>query len=185
MTYPFPVEHTTTDAVSRYAPRFGAPVNNASPNGMRYCGPGVLSAISGLDYEEIEHLVKSMRGDYYATARVEGMMLIEIKEMIERLGMVWVEMPGIEVDGQFTARYEHGGTMKCKIKVRPTFIKWLRMTREARGDDVYMVFTGDHVMLACGDMIVDNRLGYPVISSVIPASSATTRADPGSRFSIA
>lgn len=147
--------------MSRYAPRFGSTVNRQRPGIVRWCGPGVLSVLSGLDYDEIERRINDLRGEP-GDKRVKGMMLIEIKEMIEELGLVWVEMPQLTVDGQYTARYTNGATAKCKVKRVPTFIRWLRETREVRGDDVYMIFTGNHVMLAQGDMVVDNCTRGPV-----------------------
>ena len=147
-------------SASQYQPRFASTVNCQRPTITRWCGPGVLSVLSGLDYDEIERRVNHMRGDP-SHKRVTGMFLFEMKEMIEALGLVWIEMPKVIVDGYFTARYASGATQKCKVKCSPTFIRWLRDTREARGEDVYLVLTGDHVMLVKGEWIVDNCLRTP------------------------
>ncbi len=146
--------------MTRYQPRFGSTVNRQRPSIRRWCGPGVLSVLSGEDYDDIETRVNDLRGDH-SHVRVTSMLLIEMKRLIEDMGLIWIEMPQVIVDGQFTAHYASGANQKCKVKRLPMFITWLRMTREARGEDVYMVLTPDHVMLVKGEWLVDNCLRTP------------------------
>ena len=144
-----------------YQPRFASTVNQQRPTIKRWCGPGVLSILSGEDYDDIDTRVNDLRGNDRGT-RVKGMLLMEVKEIIDELGLVWIEMPQMTVNGQYTYQYNSGRKLTAKVKRLPTFIRWLRDTREARGEDVYMVLTGDHVMLVQGDMVVDNCTRGPI-----------------------
>ena len=149
--------------MSQYAPRFGAVVDTRLFK-ERYCGPGVLSVVTGQSYDQVEEQVNELRGDH-PHKPITAMLLVEIKELMERFGLLVVDIPHLWVQGQATAsHYMSNGSIfkeQFKCKTHATFITWLRETREARGQDVYLVCTGSHVMLACGDWIVDNCLKIP------------------------
>ena len=85
----------------------------------------------------------------------------EIMDMIENLGMLWIEVPVKHVMGQTTFTTFTGRTMVLRTENYPTLIRWLRDTREVRGDDIYILFTPDHSLVVCGDWIVDNHLKVP------------------------
>ena len=145
-------------------PRFGHVVYDYNTDVIDplFCGPGAISILTGKPAREVERYVAFCRGQG-TSGRVGGMRLHEIIRTLEVYGLVPVEIDVPWADGQHTFTYTNGNKLKAKVKRRPTLIRWLRASREDRGDDVYIVLTTSHIVVVKGDMLVDNITKEPVL----------------------
>lgn len=142
-------------------PRFGPVVYDYEANLLEplFCGPGAISVLTGHPARTVERYAAFLRGN--ERRRITGMGEGEIINILEAYGLVPVKIDVAHVDGQHPFRYTSGGSTTAKVRQWPTFIRWLRDTTELRGDDVYLVITSRHVLVARGDLIVDNMTKFP------------------------
>lgn len=141
-------------------PRFGRVVYDYDANMFEplFCGPGIISVLTGHPVRTVERYVSFLRGK---TGRVGGMWEREIINVLEAYGLVPIKIDVEHRDGQHTFTYANGDKLTAKVKQRPTLIRWLRETREDRGEDVYLVITTSHALAVRGEWIVDNRTKEP------------------------
>lgn len=149
---------------NEYRPRFDVPV--ISDGIFAFCGPTVLSILTGKDVRQIEREIAARRlsrGENVRTRRkavVAGMYCHEITDYLESNGFVPVEVTPAYEKKQKLNRYY--GVRETVIR-RPTIFQWLNRTAETRGNDVYLIATASHVLLISGDEMRDTSTrGLPV-----------------------
>jgi len=145
-----------------HTPRFGSVVDTMAIR--PFCGPAVLSVLSGIDVAEIVRMILRSREDFgykpKACRRVIGMSLSEMLHHIENeLGLLAVNVktkrnPNFDVFNNYSHPF-------------PTLTRWLKDSADWRGDDVYLILTSSHYLLICGNRIVDNGLRFPRALSTV------------------
>jgi hypothetical protein len=143
-----------------YRPRFGDVI--ADPGYSYYCGPAVLSILTGINVRKINQAIALDRnergtGDRPRKAAVTGMYTHELLGWLKYLGYVPVSIPVANVK---VKRRSYGITFKSWNA--PTVNQWLRETEKTRGDDVYLFVASHHFFLISGNQMVDCQLGGKV-----------------------
>lgn len=109
----------------------------------RYCGPAVISCLTGMTTGEAARLIRSVTG----RASVKGTHSYELKDALRRCG---VEMKPLPVAGVVANK-------------RPTLAAWLRATKDLRRPGlVLLVSAGHHWQLISGRRYVCGRLAEVV-----------------------
>ena len=136
--------------------RFGNVVNPMSIS--PFCGPAVLSVLSGIDVAEIVRMILNRREQVGYTAlerrRVVGMGISEMIYHLEtELGLL-----AVNVKVKANPNYD---VFNNRSHPFPTLTQWLKDSAVWRGSDVYLILTSSHYLLICGNKIVDNGLRFP------------------------
>lgn len=147
-----------------HQPRFGPVVDTMAIR--PFCGPAVLSILSGIDVAEITRMILREREQAGYSAleqrRITGMMLSELIHHIENelhLLCVNVKVKANTAWGNVS----RNGTLLNQRRSTPfpTLAQWLRDSNDWRGNDVYLILTSDHYLLICGDRMVDSGSRVP------------------------
>lgn len=114
----------------------------------RYCGPAVISAITGMTTGEAARLIRHVSGKYWNGRRaVKGTTVLEVTEALEMCGV--------------KSKYQSFG-MKLNSSTGPTLAGWLKATvKERTADRVFLIVAGWHWQLVQGRRIVCGILSEP------------------------
>lgn len=106
---------------------------NRKPNGNRYCGPAVISALTKLDTDEAARLIRSVG----KRASIKGTTSFEIIRSLELCGITVAE----------TERFPRND--------RPTLAQWLKTHKTQRtAGRVFLIDAGNHWQLVSGRRFV-------------------------------
>ena len=109
----------------------------------RYCGPAVISAITGMTTGEAARLIRHSSG----RRAVMGTSVLEVTDALEMCGV--------------KSKYQPFG-MKLNRSTGPTLAGWLKATvKERTADRVFLIVAGWHWQLVQGRRIVCGILGEP------------------------
>lgn len=100
-----------------------------------YCGPAVISAVTGMNTGEAARLIRTTSG----VAAVRGTYPYQISRAFEECN---IDMVQIE-------NYGH-----LKAVEQPTLNQWLTKTHGTRGGKVFLVIAGNHWQLVSGNRFV-------------------------------
>ena len=119
------------------------PVLHVKGDKNRYCGPSVISAITGMNTGEAARMIRHVGG----RRSVKGSYDWEVREVLERCGIRSVR----ETFG-----------LKLGRSKGPTLAAWLRHTvKERTAKRVFLIVAGWHYQLVQGRRIVCGILGEP------------------------
>ncbi len=119
------------------------PVLHVKGDKNRYCGPSVISAITGMNTGEAARMIRHVGG----RRSVKGSYDWEVREVLERCGIRSVR--------------ENFG-LKLGRSKGPTLAAWLRHTvKERTAKRVFLIVAGWHYQLVQGRRIVCGILGEP------------------------
>ena len=119
------------------------PVLHVKGDKNRYCGPSVVSAITGMNTGEAARMIRHVGG----RRSVKGSYDWEVREVLERCGIRSVR----ETFG-----------LKLGYSKGPTLAAWLRHTvKERTAKRVFLIVAGRHYQLVQGRRIVCGILGEP------------------------
>jgi len=140
--------------MSEYRPRFGPLIDKTGID--PFCGPTILSIISGIDAREIEKIIcRRRRGRGYTNCKCEnivGMAISELRAIAENMGFLFVSVRPNRVVGTGYRR---------NVKTLPTLARWLKDSESWRNNDIYLIVTSSHFLMVSGNQIVDNQLRFP------------------------
>jgi len=120
------------------------PVLHVKGDKNRYCGPSVISAITGINTGEAARLIRHVGG----RRSVKGSYTYEVKEALEMCGI--------------RSQWEHFGLQLSGSNRGPTLAAWLRHTKKERtAKRVFLIVAGWHYQLVQGRRIVCGILGEP------------------------
>jgi len=120
------------------------PVLHVKGDKNRYCGPSVISAITGINTGEAARLIRHVGG----RRSVKGSYTYEVKEALELCGI--------------RSQWEHFGLQLSGSNRGPTLAAWLRHTKKERtAKRVFLIIAGNHYQLVQGRRIVCGILGEP------------------------
>jgi hypothetical protein len=118
-------------------------VNNQRGDTNRYCGPAVISAITGMATGEAARLIRHVGG----RKAIRGS---SVREVTDALAMCGIK-----------SEYQSFG-MKLSRSTGPTLAAWLKATvKERTADRVFLIIAGWHWQLVQGRRIVCGILGKP------------------------
>ncbi len=123
-------------------------VKRKQRNGVTWCGPAALTAITGKSYEECEALLAG----WQSKRPVTGVGLYAMRHALEKLGYTLIAE---------------------RTRRRQTLVQWHRGRSERRG--VYLVSITGHYCVVRGDVYVDNHTVKPVAFAVAPNRRALVR----------
>ena len=119
------------------------PVNHKRGDTNRYCGPAVISAITGMATGEAARLIRHVGG----RKAIRGS---SVREVTDALAMCGIK-----------SEYKSFG-MKLGRSTGPTLAGWLKATvKERTADRVFLIVAGWHWQLIQGRRIVCGILGSP------------------------
>lgn len=119
------------------------PVLHVKGDKNRYCGPSVISAITGINTGEAARLIRHVGG----RRSVKGSYDWEVREVLERCGIRSVR---------------ETFDLKLGYSKGPTLAAWLRHTvKERTAKRVFLIVAGRHYQLVQGRRIVCGILGEP------------------------
>lgn len=136
---------------------------HAVKGGNVYCGPAVISTITGLTTDKAAELLFEARVAIgirrRRTTSIEGTSCREVVHALEGLGHL-VESRRFRCR-QITTR--NLAWYPLAFVVGPTLAGWMRRTRARRRlDAAYAIVVGTHWVTVCGDQIVDNDQTMPI-----------------------
>ena len=118
-------------------------VNHQRGDTNRYCGPAVISAITGMATGEAARLIRHVGG----RKAIRGS---SVREVTDALAMCGIK-----------SEYQSFG-MKLSRSTGPTLAAWLKATvKERTADRVFLIIAGWHWQLVQGRRIVCGILGKP------------------------
>tara|TARA_R110002020_G_scaffold260128_3_gene474340 strand:- start:11539 stop:12270 length:732 start_codon:yes stop_codon:yes gene_type:complete len=121
------------------------PVNHGKTKAdrNRYCGPAVISSITGMATGEASRLIRHVSG----RKAITGSSVREVTDALEMCGI--------------KSKYQSFG-MKLGRSKGPTLAGWLKATvKERNADRVFLIIAGWHWQLVQGRRIVCGILGSP------------------------
>ena len=114
------------------------PVNNNSSDRNRYCGPAIISSLTGMTTGEAARLIRSVTGERKVTG-------VHTHHIIRAL-----DLGGIS--------YFPGSRLSFNLQNKPTLAKWLKDAKESRSTGrVFLVVAGNHFQLIEGRRYVCGR----------------------------
>jgi len=122
------------------------PVNHGTTraDGNRYCGPSVISAVTGMTTGEAARLIRHVGG----RKSVKGSYVSEVTRALEMCGI--------------KSTYQNFG-LKLGRSKGPTLAAWLRHTvKERTAKRVFLIVAGHHWQLVQGRRYVCGIVGEPV-----------------------
>lgn len=109
------------------------PVNNTSSDTNRYCGPAVISAVTGMTTGEAARLIRHVSGQ----KRVKGSHTFHV---LRALSLCNIQ------------------NVKTTVVTRPTLAQWLKSSKDVRtAGRVYLIVAGNHFQLVEGRRYVCGR----------------------------
>lgn len=119
------------------------PVNH-NKGGNRYCGPAVLSAITGMTTSDSARLIRHVSG----RKAVRGTSFNDLTRSLQLCGI--------------NAKMQSYDDVKLSKTSGPTLAQWLKLTvKERTADRVFLIVCGWHWQLVQGRRIVCGILGKP------------------------
>ena len=110
------------------------PVNNTSSDRNRYCGPAIISSLTGMTTGEAARLIRSVTGE----RKVTGVHTHHIIRALDLCGISFLQ----------SKRFPN----------KPTLAKWLKDAKESRSTGrVFLVVAGHHFQLVEGRRYVCGR----------------------------
>lgn len=114
------------------------PVNNTSSDRNRYCGPAIISSLTGMTTGEAARLIRSVTGE----RKVTGVHTHHIIRALDLCGI----------------SYFPGSRLSFNLQNKPTLAKWLKDAKESRSTGrVFLVVAGNHFQLIEGRRYVCGR----------------------------
>ena len=114
------------------------PVNNTSSDRNRYCGPAIISSLTGMTTGEAARLIRSVTGE----RKVTGVHTHHIIRALDLCGI----------------SYFPGSRLSFNLQNKPTLAKWLKDAKESRSTGrVFLVVAGHHFQLVEGRRYVCGR----------------------------
>lgn len=104
------------------------PVRRDTKASNRYCGPAIISALTGLDTRDTAALIRSI----YGRRQVTGSSHDELSKALTKLG--------------FRMRFTTD-LRDLPKRQRPTFVRWLRETKPGAGQTYLLAFGGHWALL--------------------------------------
>lgn len=117
----------------------------------RFCGPSVLSILTGLDTADTARLLRQVSG----RRRIMGTSTSHLKAALSRLGIDTVGFPTYRT---------HGPTGSKAL----TFVQWERQSRATRGGEAILLVMGHHWAVVQGRRYACGISHKPVPFSQIP-----------------
>ena len=109
------------------------PVNNTSSDTNRYCGPAVISAVTGMTTGEAARLIRHVSGQ----RKVTGSHTFHV---LRALSLCNIQ------------------NVKTTVVTRPTLAQWLKSSKDVRtAGRVYLIVAGNHFQLVEGRRYVCGR----------------------------
>ena len=123
------------------------PVKRAIKASNRYCGPAILSILTGLDTTETARLLRHVGG----RTRIRGTYTHEVERALSKLGY------SMATSACYASQAAHQ---------RPTLSQWSRANR-GRGQTTYIMSVGHHWAVVQG-----NRYACGIIGTIVPIKSS-------------
>jgi len=113
------------------------PVSHPKGDANRYCGPSVISALTGMGTGEAARLIRAVSGK----TAVKGTSVPALWKALRRCGI------------------ESAGRWVPPSGEKPTLAAWLATTAGDRGGRVFLILAGNHWQLVSGNRFVCGQTG--------------------------
>jgi hypothetical protein len=117
----------------------------------RYCGPSLISILTGLDTRDTARLLREVSG----RSSIKGTSSEHIRRALSRLGIDLVSFP------------THRIQLRTGTKA-VTFVQWERASRAVRGSDAILLVMGNHWAVVQGRRYACGMVRKPVPFSAVP-----------------